>query len=593
MKRITFYKSVSPLVAGFCLLAAATIFLIACETDMDKGTYRVYDEKMLDEIMQEEGLTDFLTVAEKAGFFGTIHAYGTNTLFAPTNEGLNTYLQSIGKTDVNALTEQEAADMIKYHLVLDTLSTSDFVDGRLSSPNFAKKYLTTKSESNQGQLYFRVNRQANITKENLRGANGYLHIVDKVLTPPENSITEAIRALPDSEFSFLKSLFEESGWADSLSVEKEDNWYTFFVQTNQAFEEAGIQTREDLLAQLASSTPDVSADSLIYNFIGYRTTNRLMYVVDLLVSSGFTTLIPQQVITLRRNQEEVVLNQFEQFNEPGTLLSRGSVYTDLSCSNGVLQQIAGNIEIKNREAYRVYWDVAEQPEIMAMKNFRKAGASASFKPGDLSEIQWGGRGVRTVDYYCGSYPTFLDPKDQYVYRDRLIFGIHTNTTSWLEFTLPLLIKGKYKAWMCYRRLSETPVKLIFKQEGKDDQVLPYIFRMSDYSESPTAAGSHEALEQQGWKQYSAKEFNSAVISKLIGIIEVETTGRHVLRIEAQPGGRASAGNEINLDMIHFIPIEENQIWPRIDMRGVLFYEDMPACEAWPYDCVIEEPEEIE
>lgn len=589
MKRIALNKISHRICTGLLILAGMIFILTACDKEMDGQIYRVYDDKMLDEIMEEQLLTGFLSVVQKAGMTGTIHAYGTYTFFVPTNEALDNYLQSVGKNDVNALTELEAQNMVKYHLILDTLATTDFVDGRMASPNFLKKYLTTKSEADGSQIYQRINRQAKVTIENLRGANGLIHVIDKVLTPPENSITDAIRALPDSEFSMLKMLFEESGWADSLDVEREDHWFTFFIQDNKAFEDAGIKTREDLLAQLMLSTPATSTDSLIPNFVGYHATNKLMYIVDLLSASSIQTLIPKQVITLKRNQDVILLNELiqDQIYEPGIPLVRTSEYSDLSCSNGVIQQINGNIEIKNRQAYRVYWDIAEQPEIMAMKNFRKAGASANFAPGELTEIQWGGPAPGNINYWCSAYPTVLDPKSQYIYCDALRFGLNTNTTQWIEFTLPVLIEGKYKVWLCYRRELEATIKTTFKQEGYDDQVLPYLFSLAEYGINGNGAGwTPELAELAGWKQYNAKDWNSVVNCHILGIIDVQTTGRHVLRFEAQPGGRGQAAG--SFDMIQFIPIEEDQLWPRVDMKGNWFYEHMAACEAWPYSCVPDE-----
>jgi uncharacterized surface protein with fasciclin (FAS1) repeats len=573
------------------LLIGMAALLLSCEKEMDGQIYRVYDEKMIDEIMEEQQLSGFLSVVEKAGLTGTIHAYGTYTLFAPTNEALTGYLQTLGKNGVDALTKEEADALVKYHLVRDTLATTDFVDGRLASPNFLKKYLTTKSEAEGSRIYQRVNRQARIVVENLRGANGLLHIIDKVLTPPERSIADAVRALPDADFSLMKTLFERSGWADSLSVDREDHWFTFFVQDNKAFEDAGITTEDDLLAQLRESTPNIEdEDELIRNYIGYHGINRLMYVVDLLSVSSLNTLVPKQIITFKRNQDVILLNELiqDKFNEPGVPLIRNSEYSDLSCSNGVMHQINGNIQIKNRTAYRIYWDIAEQPEIMALKNFRKAGANVNFSPGELSEITWGGKAPGQINYYCAGYSNVLDEKSQYIYGDYLRFGLRTVTTQWMELKTPVLVEGKYKIWLCYRRELQQKLKTIFKQEGYDDQILPYVFNMEDYMPNPDAEGSsHELIELDGWKQYNAKKYNSVVISHLLGIIDVQTSGRHILRLEATIEGKG--GQDLgSWDMIQFIPIDEDQLFPRVDIKGNWFSKDMPVCEAWPVDCATAE-----
>ena len=43
----------------------------------------------------------------------------------------------------------------------------------------------------------------------------------------------------------------------------------------------------------------------------------------------------------------------------------------------------------------------------------------------------------------------------------------------------------------------------------------------------TASSAPEVAELEGYKMYNAKKFNSVVISKLLGIIKVYTTGRRL------------------------------------------------------------------
>ncbi|MBN2613394.1 MAG: fasciclin domain-containing protein [Bacteroidales bacterium] len=553
----------------------------SCEKSIEGKIYQVYDDKMIDEILQDQNLSQFLAVVEKAELTGTIHAYGAYTIFAPTNDAIIAYLQKNGKNSVEDLNKEEAEAIVKYHLIRDTLSTADFVDGRLASPNFLKKYLTTKAESEGTAIFQRINRQAKVIQENFRGNNGFVHIIDQVLTPPENSITDAIRALPE-DYSLMKTLFERSGWADSLDKEIEDQWFTFFIQDNEAFNNAGIYDEEDLLEQLRVNTPEVTDDEeLIRNYIGYHGINNLLYIADLMVISSMNTLVPKQIITFKRNLDVILLNELVQgkFNEPGIPLIRESDYSDLSCSNGVIQKIDGNIVIKNRTAYRIYWDLTEQPEIIANKGFRKAGTSLKFNPGDLSEITWGGKAPAQIEYYCGGYSNVLDEKFQYVYGDYLRFVLHPNVTSWVEFKTPVLIEGKYKVWLCYRRELDATVKSTFKQEGKDDQVLPYVFDMAAYMSNPEAEGSsHELIEIEGWKQYNAKKYNSVVCSHILGIIDVQSTGRHTLRIETTGTRHNNPGN---WDVIQFIPVDDDQLWPRMDIKGNWIEKDVPNCQIWP------------
>jgi uncharacterized surface protein with fasciclin (FAS1) repeats len=578
--KTTFINKITKILCAGLLLLGFTIVPTACEKAMEGELYQVYDEKMIDEIMEENDLSEFLSIVDKAGLRGTIHAYGTYTLFAPSNEAILAYLQETGKTSVNNLSEKEAADMVKYHLIRDTLATTDFVDGRLASPNFLRKYLTTKTEA----LGIRVNRQALITTPNLRGANGCLHIINEVLLPPVETVADRIKALPD-DYSLMKTIFDRSGLEDSLSVEREDYWFTFFIQDNKAFEDAGIRNIEDLLAQLRENTPEIENEQdLISNYISYHTINSLQYIADLLLISSLPTLVPKQVIIFKRELDMILLNEFSQggINEPGILIDRYNDYSDWSCANGVIHKLNGNIQIKKRSAFRVYWDIAEQPEIMALKSFRTAGAKIAFASGELADIQWGGKTDESVWYYCGGYSNVLDEKFQHIYGDYLRFKMSTNTMQWIEIKTPVLVEGKYKVWLCYRREHDMSIKTTFKQESYDDQVLPYIFNLADYMPNPEADGSsHELIELDGWKQYNAKKYNSVVISHLLGTISVETTGRHTLRFDVVSSAHSYEGS---WDMIQFIPVNDDQLWPRVDIKGNWIGRDVPVCEVWPIDC---------
>jgi uncharacterized surface protein with fasciclin (FAS1) repeats len=564
----------------------------------------ISDDKQIDELMEKHGLTSFLAILDKSEMRSTVHAYGNYAIFVPTNEAVAAYLQKIGKASVNDLTKEEAVAIVKYHLLnvtnkSDSLTTKGFIDGRMGYPNFAGSYLTTKQTGED----IRINRQANIlSPRDIKASNGHLHIIDRLLTPPDpltESITARVRDLPDDKFSLFKEAFERSGLADVLSQNVKGQWKTLFIQDNEAFASAGIHNLAQLIADLKINTPAVeNEDSLLKNYIGYHTVPRLQYVADLLKVSSLETLVKNQVITFTRaisnTETKILLNELNlgQTTEPGIPLDKNSDYSDWTCSNGVIQKIDGNIQIKIRSAYRVYWDIAEQPEIMALRNFRKPGCAADYNPGDLSEITWkykSGTPVaqQQIHYYCGTIPQSIaafDEKSQYIYADYLRLNLDLGAIQWMEMKTPVLIGSEagtsYKVWICYRRELECYVKTTFKQDGKDDQILPYIFDMSLYAPG-TISSAPEVAELEGYKMYNAKKYSSVVISKLLGTIKVYTTGRHTLRLE--PTTNRRVGQLGNIDMIQFIPVDENQLWPRVDMKGNWIESNVKACEIWPYE----------
>lgn len=605
----------NPMKKNILFLVLATFSLILVMSSCTKNVEEIVisDDKQIDELMEEHELSSFLSILDISGLRNTIHAYGKYALFAPSNEAIAKYLQEKGKNSVSELNQSEAIDIVKYHLIhvtdnKDSVTTADFVNGRMTYPNFNGNFLTTKQEGEN----IRINRQALLqSPRDLKASNGHLHIIDKVLTPPDSiteSITARVRALPDQNYSLFKEVFERSGQAKNLAQTTKGEWKTFFIQDNDAFANAGIHNISELIADLRSNTPAIeNEDTLLKNFINYHTVPRLEYIADLLVVSSLETLVKNQVLTFTRvinnTETTILLNELKlgQTTEPGIPVDRNSEYTDFTCSNGVLQKINGNIQIKIRAAYRVYWDIAEQPEIMALRNFRKPGCAADYNPGDLSEINWKYKSgtplaQQQIHYYCGTIPQNIasfDDKSQYVYADYLRLNLDLGAIQWMEMKTPVLIGSDvgttYKVWICYRRELECYIKTTFKQDGHDDEILPYIFDMSLYMPNPYATGSTpETVELQGYKMYNAKKYNSVVVSKLLGIIKVYSTGRHTLRLEPTTSRRV--GQLGSIDMIQFIPTDEDQLWPRVDVKGNWIGPELKSCEIWPYEeCTVTDP----
>ncbi|MDD4361791.1 MAG: fasciclin domain-containing protein [Bacteroidales bacterium] len=581
-----------------CLIVMLSIFS-SCKTNLDKGLYQTSAELMIDEYLEsEDDLSLFLNIVDIADLRGMVHAYGTYTCFAPTNQAVNAYFEANG-LDLASLSQADAAYMVKYHFVSDTLSTADFVESRLNAANMNNQFLTTKTElDDEGNVQIIVNRKAKILVSNVRLGNGLVHVVDHFLSLPENSVEESLMAMPDSVFSTMKSFVSKLKTDYNIKIDdylQDTAYITLLVQTNAAFEKAEIANITDLLARLKENDlkSEFSDQQLLSNWLGYHCLPGRIYIADVLLSTTLTTSVKGQPITVSLVDEHVYLNRFktERIDEDGIFLDRQGNYVDYNCSNGVVQTVDDMLEIIQRAAYRVYWDMGDQPEIKALKGYRKAGTSVTYQPGELSMMNWGGTTNPTVTYSAWGLPDIngaYDQKSQYVYNDYLTFRVCARVMQWLEIKTPVLVAGKYHVWICWRRMNPCKFRTTFKQEGEEDQVFPAVVDLQDYM--PVELDDDQ-LEAKAWKQYNAKFRISVFNSKNIATIDVKTTGSHILRFDALIDSK-DVGN--NWDMIQFIPINDDQVWPMIAMDGTLVPKGTPDCQIFPEDgsnCPVEETEE--
>lgn len=122
-----------------------------------------------------------------------------------------------------------------------------------------------------------------------------------------------------------------------------------------------------------------------------------------------------------------------------------------------MQEVDGMLEIKERAPYRVNFDVCTLPEIKASASYLKE--TKKFEKGQLTQdikIEYGrGSSTAAMTYTVGQVldrnkPT-LNQQMQCVNGDYLTFRMRkSDMITAVEFTLPLLIEGTYKVWLCYR-----------------------------------------------------------------------------------------------------------------------------------------------
>jgi hypothetical protein len=334
------------------------------------------------------------------------------------------------------------------------------------------------------------------------------------------------------------------------------------AESNAVLTKAGYANFEALKKRFSNTgNPKSKTDSLNL-YVAYHILPGIKYLADIISASSHITKIPLEVVTSKLDGQNVLLNDVD-FNgvyEPGVLLNR--ISSDNSATNGVLHSADSHFIVKIRKPTPIHWKVSDFSEIRKLPAyFRKQ--NYNFDLGGIKDMTWEKNQITYVYGKTGVPATCW-------YNDclQVPLGIgNAARSNWIEMRTPLIVKGKYKVWICYRAqkqsgsLGTTGGSVNVVQVNVDGEPLARPITFTDQAPTGTAG----ELESLGWKMYMNGVTSLFACGRMLGTVEIKTTDRHLLRLQSISGGQ----NTNNIDIIQFIPVDMNQISPRFTTTGQL------------------------
>lgn len=271
------------------MLAAAAVTLNSCTENIDESDlYTFTGEMMVDHFENNpETFSSYLTL------LGQVHpskksastmkellaARGNYTCFAPTNEAIAIYLDSllhleepqVSSTNINEVPDSVAQDIVFNTLIEngndEAFPTTSFSEGPLSSTNMNDRYVSISYgvDEDKNTITY-VNVKSKIIDGDIEVENGYIHTIDRVLAPSNAGIADVIMITENTQF--FGKLLSITGWDKKLNKCKDEWWeetyddirgeehtfngwtgkypehryikYTAFVEPDSVFEANGI-----------------------------------------------------------------------------------------------------------------------------------------------------------------------------------------------------------------------------------------------------------------------------------------------------------------------------------------------------------------
>ncbi len=209
---------------------------------------------IVDIAIDNPSFSTLVTAVKAAGLADTLSGKGPFTLFAPTNEAF----AALPKGTLEALLKPENKDALRkvltYHVVSGDLMAKDLKSGKV--PTVAGSTVAVEVQNQKVSV-----NDASVVKPDIDANNGVIHVIDRVLLPPNLSLAKptastAMAAKPaqaktivdiaigNPDFSTLVTAVKAAGLVETLSGRGP---FTLFAPTNEAFAALPKGTLEKLL----------------------------------------------------------------------------------------------------------------------------------------------------------------------------------------------------------------------------------------------------------------------------------------------------------------------------------------------------------
>lgn len=212
-----------------CLSVLFLSSLFSCEEEdiaqIDPGAVLGDPNSLYNQAQSNASLSTFLDAAEKGGYTLALReGEDILTVFAPSNEAF-----TAAGIDLSSLNQSALEKILNYHIIADSLPTAALMTERYQTSS--GKFIDLVVDG--GTVVIEPSTDAaRVTTADIIGSNGFIHIIDKVLTPPD----ELSKIVADN--GNLSLLNEAIGRFSDLesAVEGFDTNLTVFAPTNAAFE---------------------------------------------------------------------------------------------------------------------------------------------------------------------------------------------------------------------------------------------------------------------------------------------------------------------------------------------------------------------
>ena len=517
------------------LYFALAVFIVFTSCKDDFGSSFADDPSTLPaatymEMEEGQSMALWVELLKYTDMFNTMNLSHNYTCFVPDNDAITSYLTAHNVSNVNQLNIDDAKLLVRYHTIKGgEYSSVDFKDGLLSDSTASGDYLS--SHIIEGGI-IRINQESNVVNT-IKVTNGYIHTINKVLTPVTETVWGVLNSTP--EYSIMRDAFSKTGLKsqlDSIKINSRKIKYTLFAVPNNTYASENISDIEGLISLLGAGSDYTNPSNELYKYAAYHLLNQQMsYSVlaeydatDSIRSKNYNTMAENQLINISEVNRTLYINY-----EKATATGSAFAQINKNTKNGVVHTINKMLTVKVPPASKVQWELTNYSDLTIIPFYRKAAGTSSQEEssGNLDRDLITCYTFMSVPESDFGWTYFLPNKNDAVRlkaknSDYLVLSL--GTFGWIEMESPVIIAGKYKVVLEHYNPRDTDKK------GRLSIII-----------DGTYVGAQVATRGNS-------KTSDSFLKTTVGEVDFTNTQSHTVRI------LAGDGNDSELDCISFEPI---------------------------------------
>ena len=371
----------------FVLLAMISMFFTFCIQEPQLWKLKSNEQVAGDYIANNPEYSEFAKLVEMTGLRPLLGIRGPYTIMLPNNDAMFAFYKENGKKSLDDFSMDFLNQLVRNHLITNEISSGDIGLGALRDTNAIGDYLVTEFQGSDIIL----NKKSKIVDRDVRLANGFAHIIDRVIDPVNKDIYTVIAE--DPSYKIFSEGLKLTGIKDTLQLisfkygkRTARTRFTLLAVPDTIYQRKGITNVNDLIKWTGANPDSVKyLNNPFYRYMEYHCLIGTYYL-----NTFETTLYP---ILSSDNNVSMTINTDYKINQD----SKTKKYTgfnipesNIPAKNGAIHAINDLLPVIDPEPTTIIFETTDFFDFKQGEYFQTHYQKFSDGKNAFADIHWVG-----------------------------------------------------------------------------------------------------------------------------------------------------------------------------------------------------------